>query len=169
MKQTDNPFEGLGIRYPQARFSDGSVKQKAFFEHGSYEAGLIPFEDRITILTEFVLAGFDMHRLVDNYLEEKDALDDDRRKSHIASTFFVYSTRLSMNFLDKIEEKEIDKQQVDCNLKRLIRQFYGNDRYRKSETFSKEMHRRINEFVTFVKEIHSNLNNNLLTIKNLQQ
>ena len=167
MKQTDNPFEGLDIRYPQAKFSDGSVKQKAFFEYGSYEAGLIPFEDRIEILAGFVLAGYDMHKLVDNYLEEKDALDDDRRKSHIASTFFACSTRLSMNFLDKIEANELAGQQVSYNLKRLIRKFYGNERYGQRETFAKEMRRRINEFVTFTKEIHSNLNDNLLTIKNL--
>ena len=94
MKQTENPFEGLGIRYPQAKYSDGSIKQKAFFENGSYEAGLIPFEDRIEILAGFVLAGYDMHKLVDNYLKEKDALDDDRRKYGIASTFKTYAGQI---------------------------------------------------------------------------
>jgi hypothetical protein len=95
MKRTDNPFDGLGSKYPQARYADGSIKQKAFFEHGSHEASLIPFEDRIKILAGFVLDGYDMHRLVEIYLDEKAALDDDRRKHAIARTFKAYANEIS--------------------------------------------------------------------------
>ena len=94
MKRTDNPFDGLGIRYPQAKYGDGSIKQKAFFEQGSYESELIPLEDRVKILAKFVLEGYDMHKLVDNYLDEKDALNNDIRKFCIASTFRMYADEI---------------------------------------------------------------------------
>jgi len=61
MKQTDNPFEGLGIRYPQVKYGDGSIKQKAFFENGSYESDLVPLEDRIITLAGFVYEGYDVN------------------------------------------------------------------------------------------------------------
>ena len=150
MKHTDNPFNGLGIRYPQAKYGDGSIKQKAFFEHGSAESGLIPFEDRLKILAELVFEGYDMHQLVENYLEEKDALDDDRRKYGIASSFHIYTMTLVNNLLDKIEEIKISD-----SLEELIDKFYDKDRHNlyKDETASEEMQRRIDEFVNFVKTI----------------
>ena len=162
MKRTDNPFEGMGIRYPQAKFGDGSVKQKAFFEHGSYEAGLIPFVDRINILAGFVLDGYDLHKLVDNYLHEKAAWDDDRRKHSIASSFHIYSMTLADNLLTEIEETQ---QIPDSDtLKRLIRKFYNTGRLKlyKEETATEEMQRRINEFANLAKEIYSEGNNHLL-------
>ena len=152
MKRTDNPFEGLGTRYPQARHCDGSLKQKAFFEHGSYESGLIPFEERLTIMVGFVLDGYDMHKLVKNYLDEKDALKDDRRKYGIAGTFKMYSTILLKNLLAILEEIRISD-----NLEELIDNFYSKDRHElyKDETASEEMRRRIKEFVNLAKEIYS--------------
>ena len=135
MKQTDNPFEGLGIRYPQAKFGDGSVKQKAFFEYGSYEAGLIPFEDRIEILAGLVLSGYDLHKLVDNYLEDKDALDDDRRKSHIASTFKTYAGQ----FFFESETKDWKTAVINVLI--------GDENI----TSSEQMNEAINEFVEAVK------------------
>ena len=89
---TDNPFDGLGIRYPQAICSDGSIKREAFFENESDESTLIPFEDRIKILAELVFKGHDLHELVENYLN--DASNDDTRKDCIARTFKAYANEI---------------------------------------------------------------------------
>ena len=151
MKQTDNPFEGLGIRYPQVKYGDGSIKQKAFFENGSYESDLIPLEDRIITLAGIVFEGYDLHKLVEKYLESKDALDDDTRKHGIAATFHAYSFKL----LTKIEETANTKPFSD-NLKRLTGKFYDDypSLYVK-ETSSEEMQRRIIDFVSLVKEVYT--------------
>ena len=94
MKKTDNPFIGLDINYPKAKYCDGSIKQKTFFEHGSDESNAVPFEDRVKIIAKFVFDGYDMHKLVNNYLNEKDALDDDGRKYGIARTFKIYADQI---------------------------------------------------------------------------
>ena len=109
MKRTDNPFDDLGIRYPQAKYGDGSIKQKAFFEHGSYESKLIPFEDRVKILAKFVLEGYDMHKLVNDYLDDKDALDNDKRKFCIASTFRIYADKIFVETESKDWKNEVTK------------------------------------------------------------
>lgn len=147
-----NPFDSLGIKYSQAKYSDGSIKQKAFFEYGSHESNSIPLEKRIEILAKFVFEGYDMHKLVNDYLDDKDALEDDIRKHNIAWTFYCYSTILVDNFLDKLKEIE----PISDNLKRLVRKFYNKDKNKlhKSETSSEEMQRRINEFVNLAKEIN---------------
>ena len=94
MALTDNPFDSLDNKYPQAKYGDGSFKKKAFFEQGSHEASLIPFEDRIVTLAKFVFEGYDMHKLVNDYLVDKDALDDDTRKHGIAGTFKAYADEI---------------------------------------------------------------------------
>jgi len=94
MERTDNPFEGLDIKYPEAKNGDGSIKQKAFFEQGSNESNSIPLEERIEILARFIFEGYDMHKLVNDYLDDKDALDDDTRKHCIASTFKAYANEI---------------------------------------------------------------------------
>ena len=154
MEHGNNPFDGLGIRYPQAKYSDGSIKQKAFFEEGSHESHSIPLKERIEILAKFVLEGYDMHKLVNNYLDEKDALDDNRRKHDIAFSFHAYS----FNLLTYIEET-VPAKQFSSNFKQLMRKFY-DDRlsFHKEETSSEEMQRRINEFGNLVKEIYNEKN-----------
>ena len=154
MALIDNPFDGLGIKYSQAKYSDGSIKQKSFFEHGSHEASLIPFEDRLNIMAKIVFIGCDMHKLVNSYLDDKDALDDDRRKLAIAFSFHVYSVKLTEQFFDKIDKTK-QKIQINNNLKRLISEFYDKKRERTKETASEEMQRRICEFVCLAKEIYS--------------
>ena len=154
MALIDNPFDGLGIRYPQAKYGDGNIKQKAFFEHGSHEASLIPFEDRLSIMAKFVFVGYDMHKLVNCYLDEKAAWDDDRRKYGIARSFHIYSVKLTEQFLDKIDKPK-QKIQISDNLKRLISELYDKKREPKEETASEEMQRRISEFVCLAKEIYT--------------
>ena len=94
MEHTDNPFNGLEIRRPQAKYGDGSIKQKAFFEHGSHESNSIPLEERIEILAKFVFEGYDIHKLVESYLDDKDALEDDKRRHNIARTFKAYANEI---------------------------------------------------------------------------
>ena len=143
----NNPFDGLDIRYSKARYGDGSIKQKAFFEHGSYESELIPYEDRINTMSRFVLEGYDMHKLVDNYLDEKDALNDDRRKIDIAYTFEFYASTVAFKFLDGFKGTE----PISENLKLLLRQFFKTDTYLLDK--GEELQRRISVFVNWVKEI----------------
>jgi len=161
MKQ-NNPFNSLSIRYPQVKYYDGSINQKAFFEHGSHESSFIPLKERIDIMAKFVHDGYNIHNLVDSYLDDKDALDDDRRKHDIAFSFYAYSLKLVDNFLDSIG----DKKHINKNLKQLIREFYDEDRCKKGETCSEEMQRRIDEFINLVNEIYmenleKNQNSNL--------
>ena len=94
MERPDNPFTSLDIKYPQARYSDGNIKQKAFFELGSHESQSIPQKERIEILAKFIFEGYDMHKLVNDYLDDKDALDNDTRKYEIASTFRAYANEI---------------------------------------------------------------------------
>ena len=151
MERTNNPFENLDIKYPEARYGDGSIKQKAFFEQGSYESNSIPLEERIEILARFIFEGYDIHKLVNDYLDEKDALDDDRRKHDIAFTFNAYS----FNLLHSIEETKKAEQFSD-NLKQLMQKYYDDSpSLHKKETSSEEMQRRIDEFVNLVKETHN--------------
>ena len=145
----NNPFDGLGSQYPKARYSDGSIKQKAFFEHGSYESELIPYEDRIKIMARFVLEGYDMHKLVDNYLDNKDALNDDRRKSDISYTFEFYASAVALKFLDGFKGTE----PISENLKLLLRQFFKTDTYLLDK--GEELQRRISVFVNWVKELEA--------------
>ena len=89
-----NPFDGLEIDIPQANNADGSFYQKALFEIGSAESQLIPSSKRIAILVKLVFDGYDLHKIVNDYLTEDDALDDDRRKLEIASVFRTYANKV---------------------------------------------------------------------------
>ena len=66
MASANNPFDGLASKYPKAKYGDGSIKQKAFFEEGSFESLLIPYKDRLKIMAKIVFEDYDMHKLVNN-------------------------------------------------------------------------------------------------------
>ncbi len=147
MEHINNPFDSLDISYPRAKYGDGSIKQKAFFENGSYESGLVPIEERINILAKFVIAGYNLHELVNSYLDDKDALGDDRRKNDIAFTFDTYFYSLAETF----DESERGRD----NFKQLIGKCYSKNIPVKGESSSEMMKRRINEFVALVEEIYT--------------
>ena len=94
MESKNNPFDSLDVKYSGAKYGDGSIKQKAFFEIGSNESQSIPLKERIKILAGFIFEGYDMHKLVNDYLDNKDTLDDEKRKDCITWTFKAYANEI---------------------------------------------------------------------------
>jgi len=97
----NNPFEELSIR----------IKSKALFQAYSYEANQVEVEKRIEVLAKIIYAGYNLTEVVNNYLQDKDALLDKVRKNEIIDTFNLYTRTIS----NKVEENEPKKLQDAIN------------------------------------------------------
>lgn len=97
----NNPFEELSIR----------IKPKALFQAYSYEANQVEVEKRIEVLAKIIYAGYNLTEVVNNYLQDKDALLDKVRKNEIIDTFNLYTRTIS----NKVEENEPKKLQNAIN------------------------------------------------------
>lgn len=96
-----NPFEELSI----------SIKPKALFQAYSHEANQVEVEKRIEVLAKIIYAGYNLNKVVNDYLQGKDALSDKIRKNEIIDTFNLYTHVI----LDKEEENEPKKLQEAIN------------------------------------------------------
>ncbi|MDR3246261.1 MAG: hypothetical protein LBT50_07495 [Prevotellaceae bacterium] len=134
MKRTNDPFRDLAINYPGAMYSNGVIKEKAFYEGGSHESNTIPRSVRIDILARIVFEGYDLHKAMRVYLIEKGAVRDYGRVSSIAGTLKSYADMVAKN------RRPLREQFQRYNLP---------DEY-KSEY--EELHEAINEFVEAVKK-----------------
>lgn len=112
MRKSNNPFKDLKITLTEkeALYGDGSIKQKAFFEYGSYESNAISIGKRIDILARFIFEGYDLHKVVHEYLKNKVALKDTARIFHIASTFKCYTEKIASDSNVNIEESVVENE-----------------------------------------------------------
>lgn len=124
----NNPFEELGV----------TIKPKALFQTYSYEATQVEIEKRIGVLTRIVYAGYNLNKVVNDYLEGKDALTDKVRKNEIIETFNIYTLKI----LDELIEKDAFPEKV----RDLIKIFYGE------ENEPKKLQNAIDAFVIAIKE-----------------
>ena len=124
----NNPFEELCI----------SLKPKALFQVYSYEANQVEVEKRIEVLAKIIYAGYDLNVVVNNYLQNKDALTDKILKNEIIDTFNLYTSII----LDKVIENDSYSPQIES----LIKAFYNK------ENEPKKLPKAINAFVIFIKE-----------------
>lgn len=83
-----NPFSELEL----------TVNQKAVFQPFSHEAKSFDNKKSLDLLTFFVLQGYDLHKIVLDYLESKVSLNDRSRISEIESAFRNYHYKLDSNF-----------------------------------------------------------------------
>ncbi len=98
----NNPFEELSVR----------IKPKALFQAYSYEANQVEVEKRIEVLAKIIYAGYNLNKVVNDYLQGKDALSDKVRKNEIIDTFNLYTRTIS----NKVEENEPQKLQDAINI-----------------------------------------------------
>ena len=83
-----NPFSELEL----------TVNQKAVFQPFSHEAKSFDNKKSLDLLIFFVLQGYDLHKIVLDYLESKVSLNDRSRISEIESAFRNYHYKLDSNF-----------------------------------------------------------------------
>lgn len=123
----NNPFEELSI----------TIKPKALFQAYSYEANQVEVDKRIEVLTKIIYAGYNLNKVVNAYLQGKDALTDKLRKSEIIDSFNLYTRT--------ILDKAIENVSYSPKAENLIKIFYG-------ENEPKKLQDAINAFVTAIKE-----------------
>lgn len=123
-----NPFEELGV----------TIKPKALFQAYSNEANQVGMEKRIEVLARIIYAGYNLNKVVNEYLQGKDALTDKVRKNEIVDTFNIYTRKIS----DEFTEKNL------CfpKIRNLIKNFYDE------EDEPKKLPNAINAFVIAIKE-----------------
>ena len=97
----NNPFEELGV----------TIKPKALFQAYSHEANQVDVEKRIEVLAKVMYAGYNLNKVVNNYLQSKGVFSDKARKNEIIDTFNLYTHVI----LDKVEENEPKKLQDAIN------------------------------------------------------
>ncbi len=86
-----NPFEELGV----------TIKPKALFQAYSNEANQVGMEKRIEVLARIIYAGYNLNKVVNEYLQGKDALTDKVRKNEIVDTFNIYTRKILDEFTKK--------------------------------------------------------------------
>ncbi len=123
-----NPFEELGV----------TIKPKALFQAYSNEANQVGMEKRIEVLARIIYAGYNLNKVVNEYLQGKDALTDKVRKNEIVDTFNIYTRKI----LDEFTEKNL------CfpKIRNLIKIFYDE------EDEPKKLPNAISAFVIAIKE-----------------
>lgn len=87
-KIKSNPFTELNL----------SVNQKAVFQPLSHESKSFGYKKSLDLLIFFVLKGYDLHRIVLEYLDSKVSLDDRNRISEIENAFSNYHLKIDNRF-----------------------------------------------------------------------
>jgi len=118
-----------------------SVNKKAIFEQFSHEGNGISQNDRISILAKIVCANYDLHKIINQYLESKVAISDKARISEITNTI----NGCSDDVLDSITDLESKSEQLIA----LYVKFYKED-YR-----PERLDIAISFFSEIVKEVYS--------------
>lgn len=117
-RKNGDPFKHLSLR----------STPKSLFERGTYEYDRLTTEEQITLLYLIVRQGYDLHRVVQNYLSTKEAGDDDGRKMRICDTFNHYTTTLLFAVMQQIEARALQPEEVlPDGLIELFPRFLGSD------------------------------------------
>lgn len=132
--KTTNPFNDLSL----------SVNPKAIFECFSHEAKSVSLNERVRILKDIVVAGYDLNKVIRTYLKNKVALEDEHRINNIITSLNCYTQTILEEYLNSYKKEDT----ITDATKELIKQFYDE------QNILDTMEKSVNILVNTIKEIY---------------